>query len=297
MAFKDTTMSFNKIAVLSGKESIEFLDSAKVIVATMRQNDLNAELFPNWECLSDSRDFDLLVVLGGDGTFLRAVQYLGKDYIDIPILSINYGHLGFLTACESSGNEIDDMAQQIAQDVRSGAYSIIERHILEYSLKRRDYETSGIAVNEVLIGTSEFGKMIEVEVKVRDRRLTVFSADGVIIASPTGSTGYSMSAGGPIMHPSLDVVSVTAVAPHSLSARPIVLPGSEVFSVKEIRGYPLMVSADGNNGMMIPPDGEIIVGKHNNVLRQMLLSESPDFYERLHKKLRWDGSTRNGTDY
>jgi NAD+ kinase len=288
-------MEFNRITVLSGKEGIQFLDSAKIIVSIMRENGLNADLCPNWECMPESKDLDLLVVLGGDGTFLRSVQYLGKDHLDIPILSINYGHLGFLTACESSGDDVEKMAHRVSSIIKNNEYSIMNRHILEYSLARNGFESHGIAVNEVLIGTAEFGKMIEVEVTINNKKLTVFSADGVIVASPTGSTGYSLSAGGPIMHPSLNTISLTAIAPHSLSARPIVLPGTEVLKIREINGHPLMVSADGNTGMMIPPSGTITVLQSNIALRQMILPESPDFYDRLHKKLHWDGSIRNGT--
>jgi NAD+ kinase len=258
---------------------------------------MTAEIATGWDDVA-APEFDLLLVLGGDGTYLRAVQAIAESGLNVPILGINHGVLGFLTAAEAPADandarESDALAARVAASLAEGRYEVVGRLLLTYTATLLGAPvSSGIAANEVTVGTSEFGRMVEIEARANGERLTVFSADGVVIATPTGSTAYSLSAGGPVMHPDLAAISVTALAPHSLAARPIVVPADTSITLSEARGAGLLLACDGHPPVTIPPRTIIEVQRAPWFLQQALLPDSPGFYERLRRKLRWDGSVR-----
>ncbi len=227
---------------------------------------------------------DLIVVLGGDGTLLSIARLVGER--QTPILGINLGGLGFLTEITT------DEAQATLSRVLSGDYEVDRRITLEAIVEahadgaRAVHRESFRALNDVVINKRALGRMLELNVTAAGQRLTSYRADGLIIATPTGSTAYALSAGGPIVFPSLEVVVLAPICPHTLSNRPVVLPDSFEFEVR--------VKTD-DNGAMLTVDGQqtarIGSGDALRVRRgahPVALVRSPhSYFEIWRNKLRW----------
>jgi NAD+ kinase len=227
---------------------------------------------------------DLIVVLGGDGTLLSIARLVGER--ETPILGINLGGLGFLTEITT------DEAQATLSRVLSGDYEVDRRITLEATVEahadgaRVVHRESFRALNDVVINKRALGRMLELNVTAAGQRLTSYRADGLIMATPTGSTAYALSAGGPIVFPSLEIVVLAPICPHTLSNRPVVLPDSFEFEVR--------VKTD-DNGAMLTVDGQQTarVGS-NDALRvrrgkhPVALVRSPhSYFEIWRNKLRW----------
>ena len=230
--------------------------------------------------------FDLFVSVGGDGTILRAITFV-KD-IDIPIIGINTGRLGFLATIQVDAIEL------AIQNIIDGKYKISERSLLSIeTTPENDGITSlNFALNEITVSRKNTTSMITVETYLDGKYLTSYWSDGLIISTPTGSTGYSLSCGGPVITPDTNSFVLTPIAPHNLSARPLIIPDStEIKLTVEGREEQHLVSLDSriatlNNGTLIT------IKKADFKIKMIdLLNES--FFDTLRKKLLWGEDKRN----
>lgn len=229
---------------------------------------------------------DILICLGGDGTLLSHATYAAKRGIILG--GINMGHLGFLAAC---GRE---SLQELAHALSHGQYGLESRSMLSVSLQGadgRDICEPLLALNEISLMRDQTGKMIDVDVELDGCLLNRYHADGVLLATPTGSTAYSLSAGGPLLWPTAGVMCLTPICPHSLTSRPVVLPDSVEVTLRprERRGRagePLIYSVDGRDTRHIGTNETLKVRKADIALKLLTLPES-DYASRLRAKLGW----------
>lgn len=227
---------------------------------------------------SDEFDADLVISIGGDGTFLRTASIIGKK--NIPILGINAGRLGFLADVGEKDLEAT------FTDVFSGNYRIEHRSQLQLSTEHRDYLGFNYALNEIAILKQDTASMITVHAYINDEYLTSYEADGLIVATPTGSTAYSLSVGGPVMTPTAANIVIAAVAPHSLSNRPLVVTDDCVLSLEvESRNKNFLISLDGRSNIFTTGT-KLIIKKADFTLRVIKRKENT-FYNTLRNKLMW----------
>ena len=198
--------------------------------------------------VDDPREAEIVVALGGDGTMLRALaQLLGSS---VPVIGVNFGRVGFLASIRP-----DDLERNL-QRVFAGEYVVVELSTLEVRLNGARH----VAVNDVVATSSTLGRMIELSWAVGGEDLGAVSCDGMICSTPTGSTAYNLSNGGPVLVRGLDAMAVTFIAPHSLHARPLVVPrGLEVTVRNATRDLAVSLLVDGHRVSEIPPDGEVAV--------------------------------------
>jgi len=226
---------------------------------------------------------DLVIVVGGDGSMLGAARALARH--QIPVLGINRGSLGFLTDIHP-----DELEVRVAE-VLEGNFIEESRFLLEAEVRRHGEAIGqGDALNDVVLHPGKSTKMIEFELFIDGQFVCSQKADGLIIATPTGSTAYSLSAGGPIMHPKLDAMVIVPMYPHTLSSRPIVVDGNSELKVvvaDDLPIYPL-VSCDGQNHFTCAPGDTIKVAKKPQKLRLIHPLEH-NYYEACRTKLGWGG--------
>jgi len=224
---------------------------------------------------------DLAIVVGGDGSMLTAARALAKHHV--PVVGINRGGLGFLT------DIAPDELEQRLDDVFAGNYEIEARFMLEGNINRDGVTLSqGQALNDIVLSAGSSGRMIEFELYVDDHFVYSQRSNGLIISTPTGSTAYSLSGGGPIMHPSLDAVVLVPIFPHTLTGRPIVIDGNSKIKIVpgNLHDTHAMVSCDGHVNFTIEGDEVVHVGKMADQL--MLIHPRPNnFYETCRRKLGW----------
>ena len=223
---------------------------------------------------------DAVVVLGGDGTLLSVARIPASE--KVLIIPVNLGGLGFLT--EIRAEEIFILLEQIL----AGSYTIDSRMLLDVVLFRNgvQHETHRI-LNDVVINKGAMARIIDLETTVNDLYLNTFKSDGLIICTPTGSTAYSLSAGGPIIYPSLRCISITPICPHTLTNRPIILPDDSVVQIRlKSEHEDVFLTMDGQIGIPLQKDDYIEVRKSGS---SMSLVKSPfcDYFEVLKEKLRW----------
>ena len=230
------------------------------------------------------RHVDIIVVLGGDGTLLGTAGRIAKAGSDIPILGVNFGSLGFLT--EVTLPEIFTSLESAV----SGTAEIEERMMLHVAVEaggRRLAER--VVLNDVVVTQGALSRIIELSVSVDGESMMRVKADGLIIASPTGTTAYNLSAGGPIVHPQVDGITITPIAPHTLTNRPVVVPGSS-----EIHIQPLIhqdqseVFATFDGQALMPLKGDHIVSVRRAQQRLRLIrASSRGYFQVLREKLKW----------
>ena len=230
----------------------------------------------------DSLDIDMAISLGGDGTFLKAARYVGAT--GIPIVGINIGRLGFLADVSA-----DEMEHFFAQ-LHEGRYVVRERSLLEL-IAGDDTEHPSYALNEITVSKHDSSSMIAVHTTVGDEHLATYMGDGLIIATPTGSTAYSLSAGGPIVYPQADVFVITAVAPHSLGVRPIVIADDKTIRLSiESRSGSFLVAVDGIS-QSYPEHTTLTLRKATHTIR-VVKQEGNTFFHTLQKKMMWGTDPR-----
>jgi len=224
---------------------------------------------------------ELMVVLGGDGTLLHAARhFIGSD---TPILGINLGRLGFLTDTPV-GSMFD-----VVEDILAGNLKTKRHFSLQAEVWRGDDKLAeGVAMNDVVIERSAHPRLISFEMAVRNQFVFRMRADGLILATPAGSTAYALSAGGPIIHPEVEAIAVVPVCPHTLSNRPIVVPADDVIQLRLVES-PLnaAVNLDGNELMQLMEGDRLVIRKGADILLVYL----PDrhYFEVLRSKLNWAG--------
>ena len=232
--------------------------------------------------LSDFRQVcDLAIVVGGDGSILKVAAALAKQ--DLPVVGINKGRLGFLT------DILPDEIESALSSLLKGEYKVESRFLLEMNIERDGKRNkSGAALNDVVLHPGKAVQMIEFELYIDNEFVYNQASDGLIVATPTGSTAYSMSAGGPIMHPNLDALVLVPINPHSLSSRPIVVDGdSEIkIVVGDRHGILPQVSCDGFLNNDCKPGDVIHVRKKVETLK-IIHPADYNYYETCRSKLGW----------
>jgi NAD+ kinase len=231
---------------------------------------------------------DWVVVLGGDGTLLGAARKVGR--YGVPILGINLGGLGFLTEIPLK-RLYKDMEKLIA-----GEIEIETRLMLEASVLRDNEEKCRFSVlNDVVINKGALARIIDLRVSIDGRFLSTFRADGLIVSSPTGSTGYNLSAGGPILYPNLEALILTPICPFALTQRPIILPYTSVIEIKMgENSEQVTLTFDGQVGFDLMDNDRIIVSKSKKKLK-LIKSPDQDYFDILRTKLKWGESSYNKT--
>lgn len=230
-----------------------------------------------------SSHVDIAAVLGGDGTMLNALSRLGN--FEKPVAGINIGTLGFLTSCK------DDELDLFAAAVAEGRYTTSVRTLLEAVVYRKGKPgETFVALNEVTLARGDTGRLVSLRAQVDGELLNDYRADGLIVATPTGSTAYSLSAGGPLIAPSAAVFVITPICPHSLSQRSLVLSDESVvgLSSEDPESGPMLFTVDGRDSTRIEPGDRIEVKKSPRTFRLLRL-EDHSFYQALRQKLRWQG--------
>jgi len=254
------------------------------LIKKEEQNKKDYTSFKTFDTLDTS--FDLLVSVGGDGTILRAITFV-QD-LGIPIIGINTGRLGFLATIQVDGIE------DAIQDIIDGKYKISERSLLsiETTPENKDITSLNFALNEITVSRKNTTSMITVETHLDNEYLTSYWSDGLIVSTPTGSTGYSLSCGGPVITPGTNSFVLTPIAPHNLSARPLVVPDTTEIQLRvNGREEQHLVSLDSRIATL--DNGTLIKIKKASFKIKMvdLLNES--FLDTLRKKLLWGEDKRN----
>lgn len=229
-----------------------------------------------------ARDVDLLLVFGGDGTMLRAARDLAGSAT--PLLGINIGGLGFLTAVPSDG-----LARAL-NHIWKGEFKYESRALIEASGRCHGRPVSEMALNDIVIGRGAVSRLIGLDVSVDGELVTHYRCDGLIVSSPTGSTAYSLSAGGPVVFPTAEVFTLTPICPHALSNRSIILPLTSTIRVKATNPMPAtMLSVDGQVVAELDAGDEVTIRRGRRAVRLMHLADS-SFLETLRRKLQWRGA-------
>ncbi|WBL26065.1 NAD kinase [Zunongwangia sp. HGR-M22] len=240
--------------------------------------------YETFDVLDDS--FDLFFTIGGDGTILKSVNYIKN--LDIPIVGINTGRLGFLSTIQK-----EQIGETIHAILRKD-FSISPRTVLQVETNPEFNEEifKNVALNEIAVSRKNTTSMITVDTWLDDQYLTSYWADGLIIATPTGSTGYSLSCGGPVITPDADSIVITPIAPHNLNARPLIIKDNTKITLKVSgREDSHLLSMDSRLASL-PNDTEIIIKKAPYTINLVELHDN-SFLQTLRKKLLWGEDKRN----
>jgi NAD+ kinase len=239
------------------------------------------------ECLVENiprapSDLGCVVVLGGDGTFLSAIRWIQDT--GVPIMGMNLGAFGFLT--ESSANRLFP----IMEDIISGTFTTEERILLSAKVLRDgEAVTCQTVLNDVVINKEALARIAHIKTSIDDYYLTTFKADGLIVATPTGSTAYSLSAGGPIVHPSLKTIILTPICPFTLTNRPLILPDTVIVKIElDERDSNVFLTFDGQVGLEVTHEDSIVIQKASHTIH-MLRPSGLRYRDVLKAKLRWGG--------
>ena len=221
---------------------------------------------------------DLLIVLGGDGTLLGVARDINGKY-DVPILGVNIGNLGFLSSIE-----IQDFSEALKK-IKNGQYIIQNRILLECTMLNQDDNDKGKALNDVVIARGTLSRMAKFEVFIDNKLYYRFKGDGLIVSTPTGSTGYSFSAGGPFIYPDVDVIILTPICPHTRGMQPIVLKSSSEILIKaENYNGEIYLTFDGQEAKQINDNTSIIIKKAKQIAK-ILLFDNYDYFYVLRQKI------------
>lgn len=228
-------------------------------------------------------EYDVAFSLGGDGTVLYASRVLSDQ--SIPIIGVNMGDFGFLTEIsESEWREAFD-------DFRSGRLDVAERIVLDISVFRGEAEiASPVGLNDLVISAAGIAKIIRLTVDLGTMSLGQYRADGIIVATPTGSTAHSAAAGGPILDPRMDAMVINPICPFTLSHRPIVVPGYEEITIRvdELQRTDVHMTVDGQTVLPLEPRDRIVV-KRSEACARIVRARTRSFYDVLRNKLKWSG--------
>tara|TARA_B100000900_G_scaffold162510_1_gene137986 strand:+ start:7176 stop:8054 length:879 start_codon:yes stop_codon:yes gene_type:complete len=234
------------------------------------------EVFKSHETLKERADF--LISIGGDGTLLKAVTYVRE--LNIPIMGINTGRLGFISSI--SATQISDAIN----DILKKEYTINERTLLELNTSKNLFKDKNFALNEVAVSKKDTSSMIRIDAFIDDEFLNTYWADGLVISTPTGSTGYSLSCGGPIIMPGTNNIIITPNAPHNLNVRPIVINDNSVIKLKvEDRDQLALVSLDSRS-RAFDSETELIIKKTDFKIK-LIQPQNNSFTSTIRNKLMW----------
>jgi len=281
---------FNTIGLVIRQDMHSHLDTVKLVTTALGKHadvlvhSLDAN-FPITEIETVSMaklvdQADLVISLGGDGTLLTTARALVDK--NTPLLGINLGRLGFLADVS-----VSDFEQHLIA-VIAGKYTVESRFFIEGEIDGPNRSTSkNIAVNDIILHSHESLSMIEYEVYSDGNLIHKQRADGVIVTTPTGSTAYALSGGGPIMHPSLETLAIVPICPHTLSNRPIVLPANQEIEIRLSEGKSIAkVNYDGRSSVIIGTGDRVRIKRHSQMIT-LLHPENYDYFQILRAKLYW----------
>ncbi len=283
-------MKINKILIVINRGKAHAQETAKVLKAVLAREKVETEWVdaipprPNLaRTLNDLRDSkaDLVIACGGDGTLLQTAHRIRGS--GIPILGINIGYLGFITSLRG-----DEVAAEMSRIIRT-QFIVSSRMALDLNLKKGRRQTKGWALNDVLITRGANPHIIGLAAKVGQRPLTSYRCDGLIVATPTGSTAYSLAAGGPIISPECHVLTVTPICPQSMTNRSVVVNGTETVELRlDESSGPAEVQIDGMSLANATPDSELTIQASRDTVPIAFLPEI-NYYDILSEKLKWRG--------
>ena len=223
---------------------------------------------------------DILIVFGGDGTLLGAARLVGS--LGVPILGINLGGLGFIT--ELNKDEVrDNIFEMLFSEDRCYEERIM---LIADVIRARKKVIQNNAFNDVVLHKSALSRMFEIDIRLNTRYVTTFRVDGLIVSTPTGSTGHSLSAGGPILYPTLETFLMTPICPHTLTSRPIVLPDTFILEARITKGEDIYLTFDGQEGFPVKVRDKIQIKKADYKTKFIVLHDK-DYFKLLRTKLKW----------
>lgn len=241
------------------------------------------QMSPSSKVLEEPGALDAMMTLGGDGTLLRGARIISPHAV--PILGINLGRLGFLTCC-NAGGMVDALQRFANQEYLAESRLALKARVLDQrGVERRQW----IALNDVVLNKGGFARVVSVRVAANGETIASYAADGVVLSTPTGSTAYSLSAGGPVVYPTLDTILVTPVSAHTLAIRPMILPASAEITLQAEDGpEELLVTVDGQVGTSFLPGETLSVRRAEG---DVLIIRFPgtSFFTTLRQKLGWGG--------
>lgn len=290
-------MSFRSVGIITALHRQNALEAARALVAFLEARKIAVKT--DRECAEQLRRpdlgaerpqlaaTDLVVVLGGDGTVLGAARDAAPH--GTPVLTVDLGTFGFLS--EVKAKDLHPAMERILR----GEFRIEERHTVKATIVRGGQEVStSMGLNDAVITRGALSRMIRLQAFINGQYVALYPADGIIISTPTGSTAYSLSAGGPIIHPSVNVLILTPICPHTLFTRPLIIAASEEVRIvahwhqQHAEGEEVMLTVDGQVGIWLRSGDEVVVRKAEHPARLVKLGRDT-FYERLREKLRWGG--------
>ncbi|MEM1177094.1 MAG: NAD(+)/NADH kinase [Acidobacteriota bacterium] len=286
------TEVIRRVGIVGRRHTQEAIRTAGELADWLRRRDVavavddsmrgaHLEALGDFEVFDAGQRYDLVVVLGGDGTLLSVARSVESG---VPILGVNLGRLGFLT--EIGRHELYVSLVTIL----AGNYELEQRSMFDVELSRRGKLIHRYrAFNDAAIAKSVPSQIIELELRVGANLIANYRADGLIIATPNGSTAYNLSAGGPIVYPTLGVAMLTPICPHSLTMRPIVVPDTEEMEVRLVSDLlEVMLTVDGQEGQVMAPRDVVSVKRSEQVVQLVRLRDRT-FYDSLRNKLKWGG--------
>lgn len=268
-------------------DAVNWLKEKSVRIVVENETAHRAGLPADTKCVSSNKlptEVDLILVLGGDGTLLSVAHAVACHAPDTPILAVNCGSLGFLT--EITLPEMHDALVSVL----SGSVGVDERKMFRGKVIRSGQNVvDRMVLNEVVIGKSARSNIINISISVRDHLVIDSRADGIIIATPTGSTAYNLAAGGPIVHPTVDAIIITPIAPHTLTNRPIVLTDDATVAVTpNLSGEHVEASASFDGQMSFDlEDGDVITIERAPYPLRVVRAKSRHYFAVLREKLKW----------
>jgi len=285
------TLKINSIGIIAKDKSEAVCNTIKRLAKFITEKKCTLIFDKSVEGIIDNNNFvdrdslaqqsDLAIVVGGDGTFLSAVRSLANH--NIPILGINLGRLGFLVDISP-----DDMLQHLDQ-ILQGNYVDESRFLLQAKVERKGgIIASADAFNDVVVHIRDVARMIEFETYINGQFVNYQRADGLVISTPTGSTAYALSSGGPLLHATLDAMVIVPICPHTLTNRPLVINADSIVEIiiGESKQSTSQVTFDGQTAYDVKPGDKIIIQKKpNNII--LIHPASYDYYEILRAKLHW----------
>ncbi len=263
-------VSFENIAVVYNGDVPESCSTAEVVVGVLGSHGLNAEIVPS---TVSSKQATFIITVGGDGTLLKAARI----YNELPILGINLGRLGFLA--QAGPDELDVVIGKL----KNNEFVIQERMMLSA------FDGKVTALNDIVIKGDTFSRTSRLYLFINDKPVCDYLADGLIISTPTGSTAYTLSAGGPVIAPGVDAVVIVPICPHTLTARPLVIPSKEVIKISSCDTCSgIKLSADGQTTIDMAADEYVKIEKSKYRAKLVVLNnENNGFYSILRQKLQW----------
>ncbi|MNP10551.1 putative inorganic polyphosphate/ATP-NAD kinase [compost metagenome] len=272
----------DKISVLINPSKDKGGEILRVVLGKLEDafSDCEISVVYNCEDIAESieKDIDLLIVLGGDGTLIGASRRL-NGYINCPIFGINIGNLGFLTSAD-----IEDL-DKVILDLKKGDYFIQERMMLEGTVINEGVKKKNVALNDFVIARGTLSRMSKFTIYVDDKEFTSIKGDGIIISSPTGSSAYSFSAGGPLIYPTLDVILLTPICPHTKNMQTMVLEGkSNIKIISESYEEEVYLSIDGQKAVKLDKKDVVEISKAQNSCKILLLNDY-DYFKVIRTKL------------